>query len=223
MNRYIMLACFNIKNELLSAVNAAGSGFPILFIPRETHLISNKLREYLQSAIDALENVDYILLPMGRCGNGTLGLVSPKASLVFPKCNDCIDLLLSEERLKTERPQYAYFLTAGWLGSSASIDTEYSYTLRKYGEKTGTEIIRTIYKSYKYFTLVDTSAYDLESAREKILPLARTTGMEVNLMKGPCGVLRKMARLELDANFTIIPPGEPVSEKHFSEPSDLPA
>jgi hypothetical protein len=216
MSRYIMLACLNIKNELLAAVNAAGSDFPILFIPRETHLISNKLRDHLQSTIDALENVDYILLPMGRCGNGTLGLVSHKASLVFPKCNDCIDLLLSEDNLKVERPQYAYFLTDGWLGFSASIDTEYSYTIQKYGDKRGTGIIRMIYKNYKYFTLVDTEGYDLEAAKEKIMPLARTTGMEINRMNGPCGVLRKMARLEIDANFTIIPPGEPVGEKHFA-------
>jgi hypothetical protein len=216
MSRYIMLACLNIKNELLSAVNAAASDFPILFIPRETHLISNKLREHVQSMIDTIENVDYILLPMGRCGNATLGLVSPKASLVLPKCNDCIDLLLSGERLRPERPQYAYFLTDSWLGSPVSIDTEYHYTLNKYGDETGTEVLRMIYKNYKYFTLVDTDSYDLEATGEKIMPLARMIGMEVNRMNGPCGVLRKMARLEFDGDFTIIPPGEPVGENHFS-------
>jgi hypothetical protein len=215
-----MFACRNIENELLSAVNAAGnaagSGFPILFIPRETHLISNKLREYLQGAIDSLENVDFILLPMGRCGNGTLGLVSKKASLVLPRCNDCIDLLLSDDSLKPERPKYAYFLTDGWLGSPSSIDTEYSYSLNKYGDETGKEIIRMIYCNYKYFTFVDTASYDLEAAKEKILPLARTTEMRINEMSGPCGVLKKMVRLDFDGNFTIIPPGEPVSEKHFA-------
>jgi hypothetical protein len=209
-----MLACRNIENELRAA--AAGSAFPIFFIPRDTHLLADKLREYLQGVIDALENVDYILLPMGRCGNGTLGLMSKDASLVLPRCNDCIDLLLSEDSLKPERPKYAYFLTDGWLGSPSSIDTEYSYSLNKYGDKTGKEIIRMIYCNYKYFTFVNTGSYDLEAAKEKIMPLARTTGMEINRMNGPCGVLRKMARLEFDANFAIIPPGEPVSEEHFA-------
>jgi hypothetical protein len=211
-----MLACRNIENELLAAVNEAGSGFPVLFIPRETHLLPNKLREYLQGVIDSLENVDYILLPMGRCGNGTLGLVSKNASLVFPRCNDCIDLLLSDDRLKPERPQYAYFLTAGWLGFPSSIDTEHSYSLNKYGDKTGKEIIRIIYHSYKYFTFIDTNSYDLEAAKEKIMPLARTTQMRINEISGPCGVLKKMARLEFDGNFVIVPSGEAVSEDHFS-------
>jgi hypothetical protein len=211
-----MLACRNIKNELLAAISAAGSGFPVFFIPRKTHLISNKLREYLQGAIDSLENVDFILLPMGRCGNGTLGLVSKNASLVLPRCNDCIDLLLSGDHLKPQRPQYAYFLTDGWLGSPSSIDTEYSYSLNKYGDKTGKEIIRMIYQNYKYFTFVDTNSYDLEAAKERIMPLARTTEMEINRMDGPCGVLRKMARLEFDGNFAVVPPGEIVSEEYFS-------
>jgi hypothetical protein len=211
-----MLACRNIENELLAAMKAAGSGFPVLFIPRETHLLSDKLRAYLQGLIDSLENVDHILLPMGRCGNGTLGLVSKKASLVLPRCNDCIDLLLSGGHLKPERPRHAYFLTAGWLGSPSSIDTEYSYSVNKYGDTTGKEIIRMIYQNYRYFTFVDTNSYDLEAAKEKIMPLAGTAGMEINSMDGPCGVLQKMARLEFDGNFAVIPPGEAVSEAHFS-------
>jgi hypothetical protein len=211
-----MLACRNIENELFAAVGAAGSDFPVFFIPRETHLLADKLRDYLQGVIDSLENVDYILLPMGRCGNGTLGLVSKKASLVLPKCNDCIDLLLSGERLNPRRPQYAYFLTDGWLGFPSSIDSEYSYSLNKYGDKTGKEIIRMIYNHYKYFTLVDTGSYDLEAAKEKIAPLARTAGMQINQMGGPCGVLKKMARLEFDGDFAVVPPGEAVGEGHFS-------
>jgi hypothetical protein len=211
-----MLACRNIENELLAAMNAAGSDVPVLFIPRESHLLADKLRTCLQGMIDSLINVDYILLPMGRCGNGTLGLVSKNASLVLPRCSDCIDLLLSEDRLNPKRPQYAYFLTDGWLGSPSSIDTEYSYSLNKYGDKTGKEIIRMIYQNYRYFTFVDTNSYDLEAAKEKIIPLAGTAGMEINSMDGPCGVLRKMARLEFDGDFAVIPPGEAVGEAHFS-------
>jgi hypothetical protein len=211
-----MLACRNIENELLAALKAAGAGFPVFFIPREAHLFADRLRGYLQDAIDSLANVDYILLPMGRCGNGILGLVSKNASLVFPRCNDCIDLLLSDDNLKPERPRYAYFLTDSWLGSPSSIDTDYSYSLNRYGDKTGKEITRMIYQNYRRFTFVDTTFYDLEAAKEKIMPLARTAEMEINSMDGPCGVLQKMARLEFDGNFVIAPPGEAVSEAHFS-------
>jgi hypothetical protein len=210
-----MLACHNIQGELMAAVKTAGSRFPILFIPRETHLLPEKLREYLQNTINSIENVDYILLPMGRCGNGTLGLVSKKASLVLPKCNDCIDLLLSADRLDKQRPPYTYFLTDGWLGSPGSIDTDYWYAINKYGKETGESIMRMIYNNYKYFTLINTRAYDMDETAKKIVPLAEMTGMTINRLDGPCGGLLKLAKLEIDADFAVIPPGEPVGEKHF--------
>jgi electron transfer flavoprotein alpha subunit len=102
-----MLACYSIKNELMSAVKE--SGFPIHFVPRDLHLFPEKLKRYLQDMIDSMENVDYILLPMGRCGNGTIGLLSEKASLVLPKCGDCIDLIISKDDAKAERPKYSFF------------------------------------------------------------------------------------------------------------------
>jgi hypothetical protein len=40
--------------------------------------------------------------------------------------------------------------------------------------------------------------------------------MEVDRIDGPCGVLRKMAELDFDGNFAIVPPGETVGEGHFS-------
>jgi len=215
MTRDIMLACNNLKNEILNILSTIKADYPVLFIPTELHLFPDKLRNYLQSTIDSLVNVDRILLPMGRCGNGTLGLVSKNASLVLPKCGDCIDLLLSGGRIEPERPKYSYFLTAGWLGSRASIDTEYNYTINKYGKK-AVHIIRTIYNNYKYFTLVDTKSYDLEKAREAITPLASAVNIEINRMEGPCGVLRKMLSLDFDANFLIVPPGVPVSEEQFA-------
>jgi hypothetical protein len=39
--------------------------------------------------------------------------------------------------------------------------------------------------------------------------------MEINRINGPCGVLKKMAGLEFDGNFVILPPGEAVGEEHF--------
>jgi hypothetical protein len=39
--------------------------------------------------------------------------------------------------------------------------------------------------------------------------------MRINQIDGPCGVLKKMARLEFDGNFAVVPPGEAVCEGHF--------
>jgi len=215
MDRIIMIACHNIKKELLKEAHVEKSSFPIYFIPRDLHLSPEKMRKYLQELINAFENVEYILLPMGRCGNGTMGLVSNNASIVLPKCNDCIDLLLSKKDLNLQRSHYTYFLTEGWLGSKNSIDYEYQYTLNKYGEKKGKMIIDMIYNHYQYFTLIDTGVYDLKTTQKKISPLANMADMTINYQEGSCAVLNKMMRLDFDKNFAIVPPSEAVSEKYF--------
>jgi hypothetical protein len=88
--------------------------FPRFFIPRETHLLSDKPREYLKGIIDSFTYVEYVLRLWDAAATALWGRYPKNVFLVFPRCNDCIDLLLSEDRLNPERPQYAYFLTAGW-------------------------------------------------------------------------------------------------------------
>jgi hypothetical protein len=216
-----MIACHNIRLELYASVEGAERGakpaYPIIFLPRECHLFPDKLRTHAQALLDNIENVDYILMPMGRCGNGVIGLVHPTARLVLPNCQDCIDLLLSNADLgkHTERPTYSYFLTEGWLGNKTSIDTEFNYTLNKYGEETGKEIIKMIYANYKDFSIVNTGCYNIEKVRAAIAPLAETTEMNVSELPGPFGVLKKMVNIQIDRNFVVVPPGEPVSEEHF--------
>jgi hypothetical protein len=209
-----MLACQSIKNELLAASHK-GIRFPVMFIPQQYHTLPEKLNDYLQNIIERLTNVDFILLPMGQCGNGTVGLKSESASIVLPKCGDCIDLLLSDEKLCSCRPPHNYFLTEGWLNNVNSIDTEYRKMMEKYGKKLTTEMMKMIYKQYDYFTFVDTKTYDLKTAIESIKPLADTVNVEINKMPGSYGVLSKMMRLDFDDNFIITPPGSKVEEAHF--------
>ena len=211
----IMLACHNIKEELRVAVMESEVKFPILFIPRELHLFPDKLRSYLQEMIDNLESVDYILLPMGQCGNGTIGLVSKKSSIVLPKCGDCIDLILSKNGVVQKRSAYSYFLTAGWLGDRNSIDYEYERTVEKYGTENAAMIIEMMYKNYKSFCFVDTGTYDIDAAIAQVMPLVEALGLEIDVVKGSFSLLRKMAALDFNENCIVIPPGEIVSDRHF--------
>ena len=217
MKKFLMLACHNIKDELLSALKEANADFPVIFIPREMHLFPDKLRMYLQDMLNSITNVNYILLPMGMCGNGTIGLVSETSSIVLPKCGDCIDLLLSQDDLSPTRPTYNYFLTSSWLGEKGSLDTEFQHAMDKYGLKRALRIFDMMYKNYKYFSFIDTGTYDIEAAKEKVRSLAEHTNVEINVVEGKYGVLRKMAALQLDNNFVIVSPGETVCERHFGK------
>lgn len=215
MERYIMLACENIREEVLQAAREAGTDFPIIFLPAELHNLPDKLRACLQDYLNRLENVTHVLLPMGMCGNGTLGLKTDKASIVLPNCSDCIDLLISDRRLTKERPSRWYFLTGSWLDGQQSLSREFEHTIEKYGEKRGKRIIKAMYENYERFSLVDTGTYDIAGAAKIVEPLAEMLGVETGEMPGPFGPLRRMLALDFTDEFIIIPPGEEVTRSHF--------
>ncbi len=211
----LMLACPILRDEIEMVAARTSVRFPIVFIPTDLHQTPDRLRNYLQETIDRLFHVDLLLLPMGRCGNGTIGLKSANAAIVLPRCEDCVNLILSGESVEVERPKYTYFLTDGWLREKGAINNEYDRTIEKYGPEKAKMVMEMLYGNYRYFSLMDTGAYDLKQAAKKVRPLADLTRLEINTLPGPCGVLEKMMRLEFDENFIAIPPGEEVTEEHF--------
>lgn len=216
MKKYIMLACEILKDEIMHIIRESPVDYPIYFISSELHLHPEKLREFLQETIDQIENVDYILLPLGRCGNGTVGLVSQNATLVIPKSEDCINLLLSDQSLKVERPSKSSFFTKGWLQNKhTAANHEYLNTVEKFGKEQADMLTKIMYSAYEHFTLVNTGAYDMKEAYDLLTPLASVIPIEINEIPGKCGVLKKMLQLDLDDNFIFIAPGEKVQEKDF--------
>ncbi|MCL2151087.1 MAG: DUF1638 domain-containing protein, partial [Coriobacteriia bacterium] len=170
-----------------------------------------KLNAWLCDFIPRLENVDYLLLPMGLCGNSTAGIPSGNTTLVLPKSEDCISLLLSTERLAdVDRPRYNYFFTDSWLDYERSFAKEFDLSIQKYGKKTAENLMQMIYKNYKYFSYIDTGYGDFESAAASVAELAKLVDVEVNRLEGSFGVLRKMLKLEFDDDFLLIPPGQTV-------------
>lgn len=212
--KYMMLACRNIEDEIEAAMKEAGTSFPVVYMPANTHNLPQNMNKALQTIIDSLTDIDYLILPMGRCGNATLGLKSDRFSIVLPKCEDCVNLLLSKDSLKVERPQGHMFFTSGWLQSSMAANSEYDRTVEKYGEEKCKMIMQMMYGNYTHFGLLDTGLYNLDKVQKVLEPLAKCVNVEFKEMKAPFGILKKMCALELDdPNFAIIPPGTAVTEE----------
>ena len=212
--KYMMLACRNIEDEIDAAMKEAGTNFPVIYLQSGTHDNPDKMHRVIQNLIDSLTGIDYLLLPMGRCGNSTLGLCSDRFSLVLPLFEDCINLILSKDSLKVHRPKGCMFFTQGWLRSSQAAPNEYDKTVAKYGEEQCQMLMKMIYGGYTHFGILDTGLYDMEKAKQILTPLAQCIPVEFMRLDAPYGVLKKMVRLELeDPNFVIVPPGVPVTEE----------
>ena len=218
MKKYMMIACEIIVDEIRAIMEQHELSYPILFLPPDLHQLPQKLNEYLQDLIDRIDNVDYLILPMGRCGNGTIGLKSERATLILPKCEDCVNLLLSKDSLKVERPKYSMFYTDGWLRNSSSSCHEYARTVEKYGKERADMVMNMMYAGYRYFSLLNTGTYHMENAKKKLQPLVSVLDhIEINELPAPYGLLKKMLTLDFDEeNFVMIPPGTAVAEEHFA-------
>ncbi|MBR5328702.1 MAG: DUF1638 domain-containing protein [Firmicutes bacterium] len=212
--KYMMLACRNIEDEIEAAMKEAGTSFPVVYMPANTHNFPQNMNKALQEIIDSLTGIDYLILPMGRCGNATVGLKSDRFAIVLPKCEDCVNLLLSDDSLNVDRPKGHMFFTEGWLRSSMAANNEYDRTVERYGEDGCQMIMQMMYGNYTHFGLLDTGLYKLEKAKEILTPLAKCVNVEFKEMKAPFGILKKMCALDLDdSNFIIVSPGTAVTEE----------
>ena len=212
MKQIIVLACSALRREITHVMAGEGLRYPVFYLPEELHISPERLGAYLRDFIPRLHGVDYLLLPMGRCGNGTAGIPSGTATLVLPKSDDCTGLLLSCRSLgDMARPGYSYFFTESWLEGERSFCRGYKHMLEKYGPERGRRLAQALYKHYRYFTYLDTGCGDFETAAAQVRPLAEVVGAEVVSMKAGLGVLRKMLTLNLDDDFLLVPPGQTVA------------
>ena len=92
----ILLACAMLEDEVLAAYDKHGCDMAIRWIDRGYHENPDVLRAELQKMIDAAEQegATEILLAIGLCGNGVVGLVGQHARLAIPRFDDCINLML---------------------------------------------------------------------------------------------------------------------------------
>lgn len=212
----VLLACRMIEQEINVFLQEGDFPYPVYFIPPNLHSDPEKLREYLQNTIDSFTNVDRIILSVCQCGNGTVGLKATTAQLVLPRCSDCIDLLLSEESLsQLERPSKGCFFTESWVKYTKDESFSLEKLQEKYGEYEGKMLMRNMFYGYKYFYLIDTGFYDMSKVADEILPQAEVIDVDIKVIPGRCGTLRKMIGCDFDSDFLVIPKGGTISETDF--------
>ncbi|NLA26520.1 MAG: DUF1638 domain-containing protein [Firmicutes bacterium] len=211
----VALACETIIDEINRSAAEINSKIPIRWIESGLHNSPERLRNHLQDEITTLESddLDYILLLFGYCGNALLGLVSAKCRLVIPRVDDCISLILggNNKRNELSKKEMAYYLTKGWLRHDKNLWNEYHYCLRKYGQQRTHEIYRIMLGNYKNLNVIATGAYNLADILPQTKELAGALGLEHKVIDGSLDIIRKALLAEWDDDFAIIEAGDPVS------------
>lgn len=209
-----LYACTTIQKELLIAAAQTGFTDEICFLDERLHSEPRKMHEVLQGHIDANTDAEELLICVSGCGKSTLGLKAATAAVVLPRTMDCIDILLSESGVS--RPQGAIFMTKSWMGFTKRSRICHEKLLREQGPVKAAELLRSIYRGFTDFYIIDTGTYAVQEVEQYIRPLVEILQGELHYLPGRYEVLYKMLSGNYDKELIYIPRGGQVDISEFN-------
>lgn len=216
----VLIACSMMENEIKKIYEEYSLNIPVVWMDRGYHNTPEKLRKKLQSLIDEMKDQEEILLCYGLCGNGTAGLVSQNATLILPRFDDCINMLLCTGQRKTRglTQGRSIYLTRGWTMDEEAILPKYRQYVEEYGEEDAKDILDIMYEHYETISVIDTGCEDLMETMAYAHKAAELLGLSVKQVKGSVDILRKLLLGQWDENFIIQKPGEALSPARWEFP-----
>ncbi|BBB91108.1 MAG TPA: DUF1638 domain-containing protein [Methylomusa anaerophila] len=205
----VILACQTLQDELKMAIRETGVDFPVYYIESGLHNTPELLHQRIQDEINRIDNVGIIILVFGYCGNSLLGIKSETATLVIPRVDDCIPLLLgsSEARKTISKEMGTYFLTKGWIDNENNMLQEFERCVRRYGHIRALKAMKIMLAHYKRIMLIDTGAYPVESVAPETRDFAGKLGMRHEVAPGSPRLLHKLLQGLWDEEFHVLTPG----------------
>ena len=80
----------------------------------------------------------------------------------------------------------------------------------KMGKEPAEDFLRNLYKTCNKFYIIDTGCYDVKKVDDYVAPLVKVLSGTVTMLKGKCGILRKIAGERFDEDFVVIPKGSEI-------------
>jgi Protein of unknown function (DUF1638) len=221
----VILACKVL--ESLMEPHLRDAKLPATFMEYGFHRTPQLMTPALQEEIDGIAEPSTVIVGYGLCGNGLVGLQARQHTLIVPRADDCITILLGSYRRYMEEfsaEPGTYYLTKGWLESGSHPLKEYREYLEKYDEETAAWLIDEQYKNYKRILLVAPSQEELDAyraqAREVADFCAARWGYRYEERIGSEDFVGKLLQLgpQLRAStdeFLVIPPGGEIKQEMF--------
>ncbi len=221
----VVIAC-QVFQSLLEALIPDGVAEHFTFLDYGLHRVPKKLTWSLQDTIDEVEEPSLIILGYGLCGNGLKGVKANQHTLLIPRTDDCIAILLGSYKKyiqEFESSPGTYYLTKGWLESGSNPYQEYMEYKEKYGEEDATWIMDQQYQHYERLVFVAHSVEDLEEYRpqaQEVAEYCKRWDMRYEEILGSDIYVRRLIEIataldKADDEFLVIPPGGEIKQEMF--------
>ena len=221
----VVIAC-QVFQSLIEKYLPADLAKQVIYKDYGLHRGPSKLTWSVQDEIDQVEEPSLIMLGYGLCGNGLKGIQSRKHTLLIPRTDDCIAILLGSYKKYIQEFDVTpgtYYLTKGWLESGSNPLQEYQEIVEKYGEKDATWIMDQQYQHYERIAFVAHSQEDLEEYRaqaQEVAEYCKRWDMRYEEILGSDIYIRRLIEIasspdKSDSEFLVIPPGGEVTQEMF--------
>jgi hypothetical protein len=233
--RVAFIACQVLQNRLEDLLPADLRGEAV-FMEYGWHRVPAKMTQELQKVIDSIREPSLVVLGYGLCGNGLDGIRAGKHTLLMPRVDDCIALLLGSRHAYLRQFSAVpgtYYLSEGWLESGSHPLSEYEEYAERYGPEDALWILDQQYQNYERLALVAPSQAGLEKNRPAAQEVARFCerwDMVYEEILGSDGYLRRLvgtsvalredgsdATKRITGDFLIVPPGGQIRQRAFVE------
>jgi hypothetical protein len=221
----VIIAC-QVMESMLESLIPEGLAREVTYMDYGLHRFPNKMTLTLQDAVDSIEEPSLIVLGYGLCGNGLNGIKARQHTLLIPRVDDCIAVLLgSRQRYYQEfdAEPGTYYLSKGWLESGSHPLREYKEYVEKYGEEDATWVMDQQYQHYERLALVTHNESDMEKYRpeaQEVAAYCERWGMRYEEILGSDVYVRRLVEVaaaldKADDDMLVIPPGGEIKQEQF--------
>jgi hypothetical protein len=211
-----LIACPAVLGEL---ADGATDGVDVHKLEAQLHLRPERLKAALQAAVDQADTPGAtIVLGYGLCSNSVLGLKTEHATLVVPRVDDCIAMMLgSNEAFAAENAKEcgSYYVAKAYLEECDTIFSEHSSLIEKRGLERAEKMMRLLLKHYTRVVLIDTGRYDLAPYRAQVAEFAERFDLAVEDVPGTTRILDALVDGGWSEDFVVAPPGHELTLADF--------
>lgn len=230
----VVVSC-QVLQDLLDRLLPQELAEKVVYMDYGLHRLPSKMAPTLQEVLEDILEPSLVVLGYGLCGTGLKGVRAGRHTLLVPRVDDCIALLLGSREAYFREFQTVpgtYYLSKGWLESGSHPLKEYNEYVPRYGAEQAMWIMDQQYRHYERLVLVAHSQEDLEAYRPQAHEVARFCerwGMRYEELLGSDAYIRQLADVvlsqaegsataldEANGEFLIIPPGGEIHQLQFA-------
>jgi hypothetical protein len=211
-----LIACAAVLDELTLG-EPAPNGF--VSIDGGLHTSPEKLNDALRVAVDEADAPGQtIVLGYGLCSKAVLGLRARWATLVIPRVDDCIALMLgSNEAFVAQNAAEpgTYYLYNGYARHCETPQTEFERLVERYGPERAERMTGLLLANYTRIAVIETGVPTVAACRAYATTLADRFGLRVENVPGTRALLERLVAGPWGDDFVVAPPGHEITLDDF--------